>query len=158
MINYISLEGIDKLFNEWATNDPNIKGHYGFGQPFEVDGKPKMDQRYPQMFVIPGTTTLTNVTTREYQIMFYDIKTSDNSNFIHVISDCGEYAARFWRWLLHYSEDITVVQPPTYTYLNDRFLDDVAGVIMNITIQTSGDINYCNDPSNSASHYANQVD
>lgn|SRR5574343_815120 len=159
-MNYLSLNTIEKLFEDWADNDPNIAS-FGFGNPFTINGEPKASQKYPGMWVNCYRTTFlnnqqTNTSTEvhEFEILFYDLK-HDNENSIR--SDCNEYAARFIRWVGHYSNDMGYSGNPTTEPFWDKWLDDVAGVRLTMTIAVNGDSNYCDDPDNAASHYGNNI-
>ena len=161
-MNYLSLNAIEKLFDSWATSDPNIAA-FGFGNPFNINGEAKASQKYPGMWANCYRTTLNHnqrngsaTEIHEFEILFFDIKVGDNENSIR--SDCNEYAARFVRWLLHYSDEISFNGLPTIEPFWDKWLDDVAGVKLTLAIEVYGDRNYCDDPSNTASHYQNNID
>jgi hypothetical protein len=155
MSNYLSMNGVKKTLELWATNNPSLK-HSGFGQPFNVNGEVKLQQRYPQMWTQPVSSTpvLNNTQgiitfNRNLQILFFDTKLADNSNEISVISDMEELAFQFCRWLMNNNDDIDMISSPTITPFTDKFLDDVAGVILDVVVQFNGDSIGCDDPETS---------
>ena len=134
-MNYLSLNGIETIFSQFVEADPNLK-QFGFGQLYNQAGKPKVEQLYPGMW-----TQLTTSTTvgdyelnRSFQVIIYDVP-FDNHN--KVISDCEEYAFRLIRFLRLHSDDFYLVGNPTISPFTDKFLDDVCGVIVDITISTN---------------------
>lgn len=149
---YLSLKGVELAFKKWKESDPNLKG-YGFGQIFNQNGQPKQEQVYPQMWVSPGQQQpiIGNqgmlTINRTFQILFFDIKLADGSNENQVISDCEEFAMRFIRWIMNANDEIDVVQSPIITPFTDKFLDDVAGVMVDFVIQFNGNNDECDDPN-----------
>lgn len=152
---YLSINEIKSIFKTYSENDPNIKS-FGFGQLFNENGEPKQSQVYPGMWVnplssLPNMSEMGMITlNRNIQICFYDIKLSDSTNEVDIISDCEEYALRFTRWLRNANDpEINILQTPTITPFTDKFLDDVAGVMVDFVIEFSGNNDYCSDPINS---------
>lgn len=146
MIGYLSQKGMEKVFESWASYDPNIE-QFGFGNFFDQNGKIKVDQKYPGCYVQPISTTIVNNTiVRNYEIIFYDIPFESQDNENDVISDCEEYAFRLNRFLRTKSDIFNVSGQPIITQFRERFLDDVSGVLMNISIEFNGDLDECNDP------------
>lgn len=146
MLGYLSLKGMERVFEGWASSDPNIS-QFGYGNFFDQNGKIKVEQKYPGCYVQPVSTTVVgNTVLRNYEIIFYDLpfESADNEN--DVVSDCEEYAFRLNRFLLTKSDIFNVSGSPIITPFRDRFLDDVSGVLMNITIEFNGDLDECNDP------------
>lgn len=152
MSSYLSYKGIQIALQSYAIADPNIES-FGFGQIYDINGQPKAKQVYPSMWVSPISSTpvigqhgmLT--VNRNYQILFFDTKLADGSNELQVISDCEELAFRFIRWSINAQDpEINILTNPTITPFTDKFLDDVAGVILDVTIEFSGDNDNCSDP------------
>lgn len=148
-MNYLSQNGMNKVFEQWSTADPNISS-YGFGQLYNQNGEPKVEQKYPGMWVNPVNSVVDEyIVNRNYQILIYDVTYvigTNSSNQNAVISDCEEYAFRLVRFLKDKSDVFDVVGSPTITPFTDRFLDDVSGVIIDLTVQFNGESSNCNDP------------
>lgn len=156
-VGYLSLKGMEKVFQQWATSDPNIE-QFGYGNIFDQNGKPKIEQKYPGCYVQPILTSIVgNTVIRNYEIIIYDLpfESSDNEN--DVVSDCEEYAFRLNRFLLTKSDIFNVNGTPTITPFRDRFLDDVSGVLMLISIEFNGDLDECNDPDYSFGINENEI-
>jgi len=146
MIGYLSLKGMQKVFGEWANSDPNIV-QFGYGNIVDINGTLKVNQKYPGCWVQPNSSVIVgNTLLRNYQIIFYDIPFESVDNENDVISDCEELAFRLNRFLLNKSDTFIVNGQPIITPFRDRFLDDVSGVQMDITIEFNGDLNDCEDP------------
>lgn len=140
---YLSSNGMEIVFKKWADIDPNIMS-YGYGQLYNQNGEPKVNQRYPGMWVNPVNTTVDEFTlTRRYQIIMYDIP-FDNENL--VVSDAEEFAFRLIRYLKSGSEIFDIIENPTISPFNDRFFDDVSGVIIDLALEFNAVTSECLDP------------
>jgi hypothetical protein len=148
-IGYLSQNGMNTVFSQWSQVDPNIN-QYGFGQLYNENGEPKVKQTYPGMWVNPTNTTVNDYAlTRSYQVLIYDlvfIAADGESNQNKVISDCEEIAFRLVRFLKDKSDIFTINTSPTIVPFNDRFLDDVSGVILNVDIEFNAESSDCEDP------------
>jgi len=148
-IGYLSQNGMDKVFSQWSQADPNIN-QYGFGQLYNENGEPKTKQVYPGMWVNPTSTAVNQYAlTRSYQILIYDlvfISAAGESNQNKVVSDCEEIAFRLVRFLRLKSDLFTISNTPTITPFNDRFLDDVSGVILSVDVEFNAESSDCEDP------------
>jgi len=154
-LSYLSAKGMEIVFKQWATADPNIQSN-GYGQLYNQNGEPKVEQEYPGIWVNPVSTTVDEwVIVRRYQIIIYDIP-FDNEN--DVISDCEEYAFRLIRFLKKADEVFNVVQNPLIQPFNDRFFDDVSGVILDIDIEFNGQVSDCLDPEYVFNIIKNNID
>jgi hypothetical protein len=143
MIGYLSMNGTNKMFNQWADADPNVNS-YGFGQLYNQNGEPKVSQKYVGMWVQPISTTPEEyILIRNFQILIYDV-TYDNVNL--VISDCEEIALRLIRFLKNKSDIFNISGTPNIQPFTDRFLDDVSGVIIDLSIEFNGESAICDDP------------
>lgn len=160
MIGYLSQNGVNKMFNQWADADPNIN-QYGFGQLYNENGEPKVKQVYAGMWINPVSTSVNEYTLlRQYQILIYDLVFLDangNSNQNAVVSDCEEIAFRLTRFLNYQSDLFILSGVPTITPFNDRFVDDVSGVILDITIEFNGESSTCEDPDYNFNIQNNQI-
>lgn len=144
---YFSLNSIKKLFQDYVSNEVNLKG-YLFGEPFNINGEPVFKQVYPGMLVTMISTSVTDYTlNRNMQVILYDILNEDSTNVIEVQSDCEEYAFRLIRFLRETSDGFYTIGQPTVTPFVDRFFDDVAGVILNVSIEFDGQSENCSDPN-----------
>lgn len=147
-MNYLSLNGISKVFEDFTSYDPNLQS-YGFGQLYNQNGEPKVNQTYPGLWCNPVSTSETSLyqLDRTFQILIYDLKfiTDTGSNENKTISDCEEYGLRFIRFCRDKS-DVFNVSSWTMTPFNDKFTDDVCGVIIDVTISFNGESSNCNDP------------
>jgi hypothetical protein len=149
-IGYLSSNGMNVVFNQWADADPNIN-QYGYGQLYNENGEPKAKQKYPGVWINPVQTTVGDYNLiRGYQILIYDAPyadgTEDFTNQNKVISDCEEIAFRLVRFLKDKSDIFYVSGTPTITPFTDRFLDDVSGVILTVDIEFNAESSNCEDP------------
>jgi hypothetical protein len=146
---YLSQVGFENLLNQWSDADPNISSN-GFGSLYNVNGESKAEQKYPGMWCQPQSTSVQEwVVTRSYQILIYDLIFTDNNgdNINRVISDCEEYAFRLIRFLKTKSDIFNIDGIPTVRPFTDRFVDDVSGVIIDLTVEFNGESSNCNDPN-----------
>jgi hypothetical protein len=149
-IGYLSSNGMNTVFSQWADADPNIN-QYGYGQLYNENGEPKAKQKYPGVWINPVQTNvnLYNLI-RTYQVLIYDVTYDDGTpevtNQNKVISDCEEIAFRLVRFLRDKSDIFDITGTPTITPFTDRFLDDVSGVILNVDIEFNAESSYCEDP------------
>lgn len=161
MIGYLSQNGMNNVFNQWADADPNIK-QYGFGQLYNENGEPKAKQVYPGLWINPVSTQVNDFNlVRNYQVLIYDVTyqdgTSEFTNTNKVISDCEEYAFRLVRFLKNKSDIFNVQGAPTVNPFTDRFLDDVSGVILNINVEFNAEFSDCEDPDYSFNIRQNDI-
>jgi hypothetical protein len=152
-MNYLSQNGFNKVLEQWANVDPNIKS-YGWGQLYDNNGNAKAAQLYPAMWVNPVNSTYAgNIINRTYQILFYDIPFQEEggtTNQNSIISDMEEIAFRFVRFIKANADDadvFNILDAPVISPFTDRFLDDVAGVIIDVTIEFNGQSSDCMDPA-----------
>jgi hypothetical protein len=159
-IGYLSQNGMNTVFSQWSQVDPNIN-QYGFGQLYNENGEPKVKQTYPGMWVNPTNTTVNDYAlTRSYQVLIYDlvfIAADGESNQNKVISDREEIAFRLVRFLKDKSDIFTINTSPTIVPFNDRFLDDVSGVILNVDIEFNAESSDCEDPDYSFNIKSNDI-
>lgn len=147
-LSYLSAQGMDQVFAQFVNADPNLQA-YGYGQLYDQNGEPKVEQKYPAMWVQPTQTIVDEyVITRQYQILIYDLvydnDNGDNQNA--VISDCEEFAFRLLRFLRKADEIFNVSAQPTVAPFTDRFFDNVSGVIINVDVEFNGVSGNCTDP------------
>ena len=146
---YFSTNSIKKLFQDYVTNEVNLKS-YIFGQPFNQNGEPIFKQVYPGLLVTPLSTIASEYAlTRQYEVVFYDILDEDKLNLIDVQSDCEEFALRLIKFLRNFSSDFELIGDPNISFFVDRFLDDVSGVILTVSINSNADSNECDTPNGS---------
>jgi len=144
---YFSTNSVKKLFADYVANEPNLQGYY-FGQPYDINGQTTIQQVYPGMLVTPTQTIVGEIAIqRQYQIIIYDILNFEKSNEIEIISDAEEFAFRLIRFLRSASEGFYTIGDPIVTPFVDKFLDDVAGVLIDVTIDFNGDNNDCYSPN-----------
>lgn len=145
-MDFLSLNGLNKMLETWVTNDGQLQA-YGFGQPYNQNGEPKISQRYPSMWA-NGLSTVAEQyrSVRTIQILIFDVVLADRTNEISVISDCEEIAFRLVRWFRLASDAFLVEGNPSIEPFTDKFLDDVAGVIINIQVEFNAESADCNDP------------
>jgi hypothetical protein len=151
-MNYLSQNGFNKVLEQWSTFDPNIQS-YGWGQLYDNGGNAKVDQNYPGVWVQPTSSVYAgNIINRSYQILIYDVpfqSEGGDTNQNAIISDMEEIAFRLIRFIKANADDSNVfdiLDAPTISPFTDRFLDDVAGVIIDLTIQFNGQLSDCMDP------------
>jgi hypothetical protein len=159
-IGYLSQNGMDTVFSQWSQVDPNIN-NYGFGQLYNENGEPKAKQIYPALWVNPTQTSVGDYAlTRSYQILIYDlvfVAESGESNQNKVVSDCEEIAFRLVRFLKDKSDIFTISTVPTIVPFNDRFLDDVSGVILTVDVDFNAESSDCEDPDYSFNIKSNDI-
>jgi len=151
---------MDTVFSQWASADPNIN-QYGYGQLFNQNGEPKVKQVYPGLWANPVITNVLEYTvTRNYQILIYDlvyVAADGSTNQNKVVSDCEEIAFRLVRFLKLKSDLFDINAVPTVTPFYDRWLDDVTGVILDVTITFNGESSDCQDPDYSFNIQNNSI-
>jgi hypothetical protein len=159
-IGYLSQNGMNTVFNQWATADPNIN-QYGFGQLYNENGEPRVKQIYPGTWVNPQSTSVDEYRlVRTYQIIIYDLQfiAEDGiSNQNKIISDCEEIALRLIRFLKNKSEVFDVSNTPIIQPFTDKFLDDVSGVLINIDVEFNAEYTECEDPDYSFTIKTNEI-
>jgi hypothetical protein len=160
-IGYLSSQGMNNVFSQWATADPNIN-QYGFGQLYNENGEPKVKQVYPGAWVNPTQTLVTTdwAVQRNYQILIYDlvfVAADGQSNQNKVISDCEEIAFRLVRFLKYKSDVFDVIGVPTIQPFSDKWLDSVSGVIIDIQLTFNGESSDCEDPDYSFNIKTNEI-
>jgi hypothetical protein len=74
------------------------------------------------------------------------ISAAGDSNQNKVVSDCEEIAFRLVRFLRLKSDLFTISTTPSITPFNDRFLDDVSGVILTVDVDFNAESADCEDP------------
>ena len=159
-IGYLSQNGMNRVFEQWAAADPNMN-QYGFGQLYNQNGEAKILQKYPGIWVNPVNSQPGEYSiTRNYQILIYDLvyetgatpsqsglfQYANGTNQNAVVSDCEEWAFRLIRFLKKKSDIFDVTQTPNVTPFSDRWLDDVSGVIIDVAIEFNGESSICEDP------------
>jgi hypothetical protein len=160
-IQYLSQNGMNTVFNQWSTTDPNIL-QYGFGQLYNENGEAKVNQVYPGLWVNPTQTQVTSdyAIQRNYQILIYDlvfIAADGTSNQNKIISDCEEIAFRLIRFLKYKSEVFDVLGTPNIQPFSDRWLDSVSGVIIDLQLTFNGESSDCEDPDYSFNIKTNEI-
>lgn len=154
-MNYLSLNGIETILSQFVSADANLK-QFGFGQLYNQSGEPKVNQVYPGLWAQLTTSTTQGdyQINRTFQILIYDVP-FDNHN--KVISDCEEYAFRLIRFLRLNSDDFYLSGDPVINPFTDKFLDDVCGVIVDLTISTNMESSDCEDPDYSFNIKTNNI-
>jgi len=153
-IGFLSLTGTDLLFGQFVSADPNLY-QYGFGQLYTPNGEPKVKQEYPGMWVQPQSTSVPEYSiNRQYQFLIYDV-VFDNQN--KVVSDMEEIAFRLIRFLRLSSDMFIISGIPTIRPFNDKWLDNVSGVIVDVTIEFNGESSNCMDPDYNFNIQNNQI-
>jgi hypothetical protein len=161
-IGYLSQNGMNAVFNQWATADPNIK-QYGFGQLYNENGLPKVEQIYAGLWVNPTLTQMLSdyAIQRNYEIIVYDLIFVDSvtgkSNQNKVVSDCEEIAFRLVRFLKNKSDVFDIIGNPTIQPFSDKWLDSVSGVIINLSVQFNAESSDCEDPNYSFDIKTNEI-
>lgn len=160
-IGYLSQNGMNTVFSQWATADPNIN-QYGFGQLYNENGEPKVKQTYPGTWVNPTQTIVASdyAIQRNYQILIYDLvflASDGTSNQNKIISDCEEIAFRLIRFLKHKSDIFDVIGTPNIQPFSDKWLDSVSGVIIDIQLIFNGEVSDCEDPDYSFNIKTNEI-
>jgi hypothetical protein len=143
-MNYLSINGIETIFSQFVAADPNLS-QFGFGQLYNQGGEPKVKQVYPGLWAQLTTSTTQGdyEINRTFQIIIYDVPFENHNK---VISDCEEYAFRLIRFLRLNSDDFYLSGNPVINPFTDKFLDDVCGVIVDLTIATNMESSNCEDP------------
>ncbi len=148
MINYLSLNSLSDLLNQWVTIDKNIQT-YGFGLLSDVNAHIKSDQKYPGMWVQPTPATMNEtVVNRTLQIVIYDLPTDEGG--VSPVSDCEEIAFRLIRFLTdrngEFEDTFQLTGTPVVTpFFREKYLDGLSGVMVDLQVETAADWNSCND-------------
>ncbi len=159
-IGYLSMNGINGVLGQFAQYDPNIES-YGFGQLYNQNGEPKTTQKYPGMWVNPVQTNYTEYSLeRRFQIIIYDLvfENEGGTNQNKLVSDCEEIGFRLVRFLRSKSDTFEITTDPVIQPFSDKFLDDVSGVIIDITIVSNAESSDCNDPLYNFTIKENNID
>ena len=151
-MSYLTQKQMNRIFENWADNDPNIQ-QFGWGALYNQAGIPTIEQVYPGLYVVPGQEALDSKSlTRKYQIFIYDLvwEQDGGSNIATVHSEATEIMHRLRRWLdddaqADYFElaDIKTITDP----FRDKWLDDVAGVTATFELVVNTNSS-CADPDN----------
>ncbi len=148
---YLSLTKVKSIFQEWATNDPNIV-QYGYGDFWDGNAKPKVEQKYPGMFISPISTTdiqarnnQSSQLKRQFRVFFFDL-VFNNIDEVH--STTEELALRFGRWLKNLEDEIELVSISTLEPFKDEWVDDVAGYTFQFELEFIATDLDCGDPEN----------
>lgn len=160
-IEYLSQNGMNKVFSQWSVADPNVN-QYGFGQLFNENGLPKPQQIYPGLWVNPVQSQVITdyAVRRDYDILIYDvvyIANDGTSNQNKIVSDCEEIAFRLCRFLKIKSDVFDITGTPTITPFADKWLDAVSGVILNVQLVFNGESADCEDPDYSFNIKTNNI-
>jgi hypothetical protein len=148
MEEYISLQKIIKLFEDYVPTDPRLQS-FGFGDVIEF-GFNLDDQygNYAFMFVTPVNSVFEiNLTRYQFSIIFADRLNDDRSNRVDIISDMNLVARRFASQIYINSgnlfEYMNILLPTESIPFMERFNFEVAGVVLNLTIEVMEDMNAC---------------
>jgi hypothetical protein len=145
---YLSQNGMNNVFKQWANTDPNIN-QYGFGQLYNENGQSKVNQIYPGIWINPVNTSVNEYSLiRNYQVLIYDLvyDNDEGTNQNKIVSDCEEIAFRLIRFLKEKSDIFNVSGTPVVQPFSDRWLDAVSGVIISIDVEFNGESSDCDDP------------
>lgn len=161
-IGYLSQNGFNNVMNQWSQSDPNIN-QYGFGQLYNENGLPKVEQVYPGLWCNPTITQMLSdyAIQRNYEILIYDLvfvnATTGESNQNKIVSDCEEIAFRLIRFLKQKSDVFDVNGQPTIQPFSDKWLDSVSGVIVNLSLAFNAESADCEDPDYSFNIKTNEI-
>lgn len=160
-IEYLSQNGMNKVFSQWAVADPNIN-QYGWGQLFNENGLAKPQQIYPGLWVNPIQSRLPSdyAIIRSYDILIYDVvyvSSDGESNQNKIVSDCEEVAFRMVRFLKNKSDVFDIEGIPTIVPFADKWLDAVSGVILSIELTFNAESADCEDPDYSFNIKTNDI-
>jgi hypothetical protein len=160
-IEYLSQNGMNKVFNQWSVADPNVN-QYGYGQLFNENGLAKPQQIYPGVWVNPIVSQVVSdyAIQRDYDILIYDVvyvASDGQSNQNKIVSDCEEIAFRLVRFLKNKSDVFDIIGQPTITPFADKWLDAVSGVILNVQLVFNGEVSDCEDPDYSFNIKTNNI-
>jgi hypothetical protein len=148
MEEYISLQKIISLFENYVSTDPRLHS-FGFGDVIEFGFN--LDDEYGNyafMFVTPINSVFElNLTRYQFSIIFADRLNDDRSNRIDVISDMNLVARRFLSQIYINSGNLfdfmNIMLPTESIPFMERFNFEVAGVVLNMTIEVFEDMNAC---------------
>ena len=148
MEEYITLQKIIQLFEDYVSSDPRLHS-FGFGDVIEFGFN--LDDEYGNyafMFVTPVNSVFEiNLTRYQFSIIFADRLNDDRSNRISVISDMNLVARRFVSQIYINSGNLfdymNILLPTESIPFMERFNFEVAGVVLNLTIEVMEDMNAC---------------
>ena len=148
MEEYISLSRLISLFEGYIATDPRLQS-FGFGDLSEFGFNMDFEYgNYAFMFVTPINSVFeVNLTRYQFSIIFADRLNDDRSNQVQVVSDMNLVARRFVSQIYINSGNLfdymNIVLPTETIPFLDRFNFEVAGVVLNMSIEVFEDMNAC---------------
>jgi hypothetical protein len=97
--------------------------------------------------VLNDTETLDSTVNRTFTFIIADQVDHDKSNSDDIISDCEQTANDIVKILKQESDDYSVIGNPIITPFKDRYRGRLAGVEVNIVIETLYNSGYCDIPA-----------
>jgi hypothetical protein len=142
----VTTNNLIKLFSDFALYHKQIKG-FGFGELFEQNGISRVQDKYPQLWVVPQSSTVKDFTIEEvFTIAIFDVPKKDESNENEVLSDCKEIAVDLVRFMRNFSKSVDVVGDVQLLPFTERFSDVATGWNFDLTLELDAENDLCSMP------------
>lgn len=126
------------------TNSSKLINSFGTGELWEIEGNIKPGTRYPLIWVVPVSATVTNQTVnRTFTFLCMDMVNKDKSNEQEVLSDTELGLQDFIKVLRMESDSYTLLNEPTMFPFIEEFGDWCAGWRVDFEIETDFNSNDC---------------
>jgi hypothetical protein len=146
----MTLNNVITLFQRISSAHFILKGNFGFGNIFEINGSIKPGLNYPLLWVVPLDSITTDQTKqRRFLLLVVSLVTEDQSNRDEVWSDCEQVMDDIFKILRNESDDYELVGDPEMFPVTEKHGDWVTGWQSEIILQTEFNSNYCDIPSDS---------
>lgn len=143
----MTINNIKGLFENIGSAHYNIE-QVGFGSMFEINGDLKPGLKYPLLWVIPRSTTVTeNTHQRRFGLMVAGLVKKDKSNRDDVWSDTEQTLTDVIKILKNESDDYNLVGDPEITPFDEQHGDWLTGCQAEIVLESDLNNNYCDIPS-----------
>lgn len=130
---------IEKI-KEISLTKPNIN-YVGVGNVYDLNTTP--DAEYSVVYITQGTSSVYETYTTHSLTLFYIDRLTDNfDNRLEIQSNGVKELTNIINTLVNV-EDVEVSYPLTFTYFNQRFADDCAGVFTQIALSVDNDFGTC---------------
>lgn len=136
-----------QYFEDFATNHLQLKGSFGFGNQFEINGASKPGYKPYVMWVMPVDGEPTEFTKRRrFLVIVAGLVMADQSNRNEVWSDTEQILDDLIKQLRIEDEDFDLLGDPLMFPVSEKFGDWVSGWQSEIVIETAHNSSPCDIP------------
>ena len=148
MSSIYTLNNLINLFESIATAHHEIK-FFGFGELWEIDGKPKSMREFPVLWVFPtGATQEENTTVFNFDIYVFDLVDKAEVSENYRLSDTMQILQDVLRIIRDNSDDYELVDnTATLQPFTEKFNDQCTGWFASDGIRINYDPTDCYIPS-----------